>query len=72
MNQQHDASDSNWNSYSRLVLQELERLNGCQKANDEKLTKILVEIAILNVKSSIWGGVGAIVAMILAWGLKQL
>jgi hypothetical protein len=41
------------------VLKELERLNNGMESMNKELTNIRVEIAMLKVKSGMWGAVGA-------------
>ena len=50
-----------WNEWSKFVLKELERLNSCYDAIDKKVDKINVELAMLKVKSGIWGATAGIV-----------
>lgn len=61
-----------WNEWSRHVLAELERLNECYKSLDVTQRIILTEIAMLKIKSGLWGaGAGMIPATIalLFWWL---
>ena len=44
-----------WSEWSRHVLSELERLNKCYESLDKKLNNVAIEIAMLKVKSGIWG-----------------
>jgi hypothetical protein len=53
-----------WNEWSRHVLAELERLNGCYDKMNTQLGKIHVEIAMLKVKSGIWGAIGGAIPVI--------
>ena len=53
-----------WKEWSKYVLLELERLNTCYNNLDAKVNKINVEIAMLKVKSGIWGALGGILVAI--------
>ena len=53
-----------WEQWSKYVLKELERLNKCYQDIEADLQDIKVEIAMLKVKSGIWGAIaGAIPAI---------
>ena len=54
------AQDNGWNEWSRHVLAELTRLNNCYDEINKSVSKIHVEIAMLKVKSGMWGAVGGI------------
>lgn len=58
--------NNGWNEWSRHVLAELERLNGCYSEIDKALQKIHVEIAMLKVKSGMWGAIGGSIPVIVA------
>ena len=47
-----------WNEWSRHVLSELERLNKWNENIANKQNEILVQIAMLKVKSGVWGLIG--------------
>ncbi len=54
-----------WGEYSKLVLQKLKDHEGLLKDISETLVLIRVEIAMLKVKSTLWGGAaGAIPVLI--------
>lgn len=55
------AQDNGWNEWSKHVLAELERLNGCYDTISDSVNKIHVEIAMLKVKSGIWGAIGGFI-----------
>lgn len=67
-----EPGDSNgWHEYSRLVLNELKRLDKDIKEIDSHLRQISLDIATLKAKSAMWGAVaGAIPGIIIA--LMQL
>lgn len=68
------SNDGSWNDWSKHVLIELERLNNCYNDMNSSLQKIHVEIAMLKVKSGIWGAIGGcipIIVMILVSYMKK-
>ena len=66
--------DDGWKEWSKFVLKELKRLgDACeefpkaiqgltQKVNDE-ISQLKAEVAMLKVKSGIWGSIGAIIVI---------
>ena len=48
-------TNDGWNEWSRHVLKELERLNTCYEQLLEQQGQIRIAIAMLKVKSGIWG-----------------
>lgn len=44
-----------WPEWSRFVLKELERFNECYEAQTKLIQAIQIEVAMLKVKSGIWG-----------------
>jgi len=62
-------SDNGWNEWSRHVLSELERLNGCYDKIDGQLRKIHVEIAMLKVKSGMWGAIGGFIPVLITMAI---
>lgn len=59
------ASENGWNEWSRHVLAELERLNGGYESINDQLRKIHIEIAMLKVKSGMWGALGGCVPVLI-------
>jgi len=68
-------SCDNWTKYQKLVLNELERLSGCHdKMNNKmdnfqeqigtKIGEVRIEIAMLKVKSGIWGLMGGLIPVL--------
>jgi len=57
------SQPNGWNEWSKFVLKELERLNSCYDKLDEKASEIQTEIAMLKVKSGIWGAIGGIASI---------
>lgn len=59
-------STNGWTQWSNHVLKELDRLNEAAEATNKQLSDIRVEIAMLKVKSGLWGMAGAAVPVALA------
>lgn len=51
--ERHD--DDGWNEWSRHVLAELTRLNGCYERLAEQVESLRVSLGMLEVKSGLWG-----------------
>lgn len=58
-----------WNEWSKHVLAELERLNGCYVALDNKLDEVRIDIAKLKVKAGIWGAIGGAIPVVVILGV---
>ncbi len=58
-----------WRDYSKLVLEELRRLNECYESLSHSFNKeikdITVELAVLKLKAGVWGLLGGAIAMAL-------
>ena len=62
MQQTPDLLNSNgWSEWGKHVLKELERLNDCYEEQQKVMQQIQVEIAMLKVKSSVWGGIAGLI-----------
>lgn len=48
-----------WAEWSKHVLRELERLNGVMEGMREEMGKMKTEVAMLKMKSGLWGAMGA-------------
>lgn len=59
-----DPEQDGWTEWSKYVLKELERLNGCYEGLRMDVNAISTEIATLKVKAGIWGLVGATIPAI--------
>lgn len=44
-----------WTEWGKFVLKELERLNDCHEEQTKLISTIQIDIAMLKVKSGIWG-----------------
>ena len=60
---EHGPQD--WNTYRRLVLNELERLNENQKEVINRLTDLDRSVLMLQAKASMWGAVAGIMSSII-------
>ena len=56
-------SGNNWSEYQKLVLAELERHGSLISEVDQKITDLRVEIAMLKVKSGVWGAAAGLVSV---------
>lgn len=68
------AASNGWNEWSRHVLMELERLNNCYDGMNKSLGQIKIDIAMLQVKSGIWGAIGGcipVLVTILIWVVSK-
>lgn len=55
-----------WNEWSKYVLKELERLNGCYEKLDGKLDNIATDLLVLKTKAGVIGAASAFVVTIIA------
>ena len=56
-----DGNKNGWAEWSRFVLKELERLNGCYDDINEKVGLIREEIVALKIKAGVWGLIGGMI-----------
>ena len=61
-----------WTQYQKLVLAELERLSESQKSVLDEVSKLKVEIAMLQVKSGVWGILGGLIPVLILILLDSL
>jgi len=61
-----------WQQWSNHVLKELDRLNSGMLTMNNELTQLRIEIAMLKVKSGIWGAIGACVPIAIAIAVQYL
>lgn len=54
-------NNNGWSEWGKYVLKELERLNDCYEEQQKIMQQIQVEIAMLKVKSSVWGGIAGLI-----------
>lgn len=57
---------SDWESNSQLVLQTLKEIKEDQSSMRESITKLQIQVGMLNVKSGIFGFVGSALALLIA------
>lgn len=58
--------ENGWPEWRRHVLLELNRLEERHRFMSQQLQKILVEVAMLKVKSGIWGLMGGLIPVVVA------
>lgn len=66
--------ENGWNEWSKFVLKELERLNHCYENLNKTAGRIQTEIAMLKVKSGIWGAIGGAIPVMIGlviWLLRE-
>ena len=66
------TDDNGWPEYQRLVLAELQRHGVWLAALDQKLDDLRVEVAMLKVRSGLWGAVAGLVAVAVMVGLRLI
>jgi len=69
---ENNNNQNGWAKWSRYVLSELERQDKCINKIFEDLNKIRVQQAVLQVKSGIWGVIGASIPLLLGFILWLL
>ena len=60
------SNENDWNEYSNLVLHELKRLNEGQEALRQDVQSVKTEIALLKLKSGVWGVMGGAIPVAIA------
>jgi hypothetical protein len=65
-------TNNGWSEYEKLVLNELERHNNLIEGIRKDVSDIRSEIAMLKVKSGLWGMLGATIPLAMAIGLKLI
>jgi len=65
-------TNNGWSEYEKLVLNELERHNNLIEGIRKDVSDIRSEIAMLKVKSGLWGMLGAAIPLAVAVGLKLI
>ena len=72
VNNVNTQAGNGWNEWSKHVLAELERLNGCYEKINTKLLEMHTDIAILKVKAGVWGIIGGCIPIIIALAVNYL
>ena len=65
-------TNNGWSEYEKLVLNELERHNNLIEGIRKDVSDIRSEIAMLKVKSGLWGMLGAAIPLALTVALKLI
>jgi len=55
-----------WSKWGQHVLKELERQDKCIGELTEKINNLIVENALLKLKSGVWGAIGAAIPILIA------
>ncbi len=63
--------NGDWPEWSRFILAELKRLNEVQEKIDTKLQKVTIDIAMLKVKSGVWGMMGGLIPIIIVLVIEK-
>jgi len=61
-----------WKEYQRLVLSELERHSSLIESLRSDVAQVRTDIAMLKVKSGIWGAIAGTIPVLIAVGMKYL
>ena len=61
-----------WESYSRLVLAELTRLNECLNNTKKELVEVRIELAALKIRAGVWGMAAGAIPVLLYIAVKLL
>ncbi len=67
--------EEGWNTWSKYVLKELERLNNVAEAMNAKLDKVITDITVLKMKAGVWGLIGGMIPILIAlcfWMIQKL
>ena len=56
-----NQNTNGWNEWSRYVLKELERLNENIEELHKEVTKIRIDLGMLQVKAGAWGALGGLI-----------
>ncbi len=67
-----DKHGNGWREWSKYVLKELERLNEYHDSIDKAQQKIVVEIAMLKVKSGVWGAIGGAIPVVIGLAILYM
>jgi hypothetical protein len=61
-----------WEQYQKLVLSSLQEIKVTAKETEERLRGIELEIALLKLKSSLWGGLAGLGAFAATWLIQYI
>lgn len=62
-----------WGEYRKLVLAQLEKLEGAANRHEADVAELRVEVAMLKVKAGLWGALAGAIpgAIAILWGLLK-
>ncbi len=72
MSRQEDDAGNGWAEYQRLVLGSLKEIKESAQETEVRLRNIELEIALLRLKSSLWGGVAGLGAFAATWVIQYI
>ena len=62
------SEDNNgWNVWKNLVIHEIERIDKAKTELRQEIQEIKISLAALQVKSGVWGAIGALIPIIIAF-----
>ncbi len=64
-NSNKETTINGWSEYQKLVLSELERLSDWLESAEKRINELRLEVAILKVKSGIWGLMGGLIPVLI-------
>jgi hypothetical protein len=64
--------DRKWSEYQLMVLDKLDRLELVQEKVEVRLRSIETELALLKLKSSLWGGLAGVAAYAVTMGVQYI
>lgn len=66
------AEDDTWHAWSKYVLNELIEAKKCNKELSEKMTDLIVEMAVMKVKVGLWGFAGSAFGFIVMYLISRV
>ena len=67
-----DEGGNGWEQYQKLVLKSLEDIKESAKGMETRLREIELELALLKLKSSFWGGLAGLGAFAATWLIQYI
>jgi hypothetical protein len=68
----NEPPDDDWGKYQKLVLSKLENIEESAEKLDARLRSVEIELVMLRVKSSFWGGVAGLGAFAATWVIQWI
>lgn len=65
-------SDDSWNQYQKLVLTKLDDIEAVNEKVEVRLRSLELELALLRLKSSFWGGLAGLGAFAATWLIQWI